>query len=75
VTLRVKNIGDESQTFDASNQKAYAGSTAYEADGGASLFANENSKSFLEGINPGKDAPLDNVAVHGGREEESARTL
>ena len=53
VTLRVKNIGDESQTFDASNQKAYAGSTAYEADGGASLYANEGSKSFLEGINPG----------------------
>jgi hypothetical protein len=53
VTLRVKNIGDESQTFDASNQKAYSGSTAFEADGGASLFANEGSKSFLEGINPG----------------------
>jgi hypothetical protein len=53
VTLLVKNIGNESQTFDASNQKAYAGSTAYEADGGASLYANEGSKSFLEGINPG----------------------
>jgi hypothetical protein len=53
VTLRVKNIGGESQTFDASNQKAYAGPTAFEADGGASLFANEGSKSFLEGINPG----------------------
>jgi hypothetical protein len=53
VTLRVKNIGDESQTFDASNQKAYSGPTAFVADGGASLFANEGSKSFLEGINPG----------------------
>jgi hypothetical protein len=53
VSLRVKNIGDESQTFDASNQKAYAGSTEYEADGGASLYANEGSRSFLEGINPG----------------------
>lgn len=53
VTLRVKNIGDESQTFDASNQKAYSGSTAFEADGGASLFANEGSQSFLEGSTQG----------------------
>jgi hypothetical protein len=58
VTLRVKNIGNESQTFDASNQKAYAGSTAYEADGGASLFANEGSRSFLEGINPGNSITI-----------------
>jgi hypothetical protein len=76
VTLRVQNIGDQSQTFDAGNQKAYAGSTAYEADGGASLYANEGSRSFLEDINPGNsitvrvvfDTPmgkkLDKIELH-----------
>ncbi len=49
----MKNIGDEAQTFDATNQKAYAGSIAFEADSEASLYANEGSQSFLEGINPG----------------------
>jgi hypothetical protein len=53
ITLTVKNIGTESQTFDAGNQKAFAGTTAFEADTEASLYANEHTSSFLEPINPG----------------------
>ncbi|GAA0368228.1 hypothetical protein GCM10009541_08300 [Micromonospora gifhornensis] len=54
VTLKVKNIGKESQMFDGSSQKAYAADgTEYSADGGAALYANENAETFLNDINPG----------------------
>ena len=54
VTLKVKNIGKESQMFDGSSQKAYAADgTEYSADGAAALYANENAETFLNDINPG----------------------
>ncbi|MEU6024834.1 DUF4352 domain-containing protein [Micromonospora sp. NPDC048871] len=54
VTLKVKNIGKESQMFDGSSQKAYsADGTEYSADGAAGLYANENAETFLNDINPG----------------------
>lgn len=54
VTMNVKNIGDQAQTFDAGSQKAKnASGQAYSADGTASLYANEDTQSFLNQINPG----------------------
>jgi hypothetical protein len=52
--MTVKNIGKEAQMFDASSQKALdADGTVYEADGGAAIYVNENSETFLNNINPG----------------------
>lgn len=55
--LTVKNIGDQSQMLDASNQFAFnAAGQRYDADSSASMSANysENGTStFLEDINPG----------------------
>jgi len=54
VTLTVKNIGKEQQTFDGSNQQAFdAAGTKYSNDGTAELYANSASQTFLEAINPG----------------------
>lgn len=54
VTLKVKNIGDEAQLFDASSQKALdKAGTTYDADGGAALYVNKNAETFLNNINPG----------------------
>lgn len=54
VTMSVKNIGDESQLFDAGSQKGLTNTGAtVDADGSASLYANEDGGSFLEEINPG----------------------
>ncbi|SBT40653.1 DUF4352 domain-containing protein [Micromonospora auratinigra] len=54
VTINVKNIGKESQMFDGSSQKAYAANgTEYSADGEAALYANQNTETFLNDINPG----------------------
>jgi hypothetical protein len=54
VSLTVKNIGKEAQTFDGSSQKAYdAKNTQYSNDTAAELAINNNSQTFLEQINPG----------------------
>lgn len=54
VTTKVRNIGDSSQLFDASSQKAYnAAGQTYDADSTASLYANPNTETFLNQINPG----------------------
>jgi hypothetical protein len=53
VSVTVTNIGNEAQTFDGSNQTAYAGSTKFENDGTAEMYLNSDTQTFLEGINPG----------------------
>jgi Domain of unknown function (DUF4352) len=54
VSMTVKNVKDESRTFDASSQYAYdADGRKFDADGTASIYANENHQTFLEVINPG----------------------
>jgi hypothetical protein len=54
VTLKVTNIGKESQMFDGSNQKAYGADGAqFSADDTAGLYANNNDDAFLNDINPG----------------------
>lgn len=54
VTVVVKNIGKESQMFDSSGQKAFGvDGSAFDADGSAEMYANEQSVTFLETINPG----------------------
>ena len=54
VTVNVKNIGKEAQMFDGSSQKALAANgTEYSTDGEAAMYANKNSETFLNDINPG----------------------
>lgn len=54
VSVTVKNIAKEAQTFDGSSQKAYdAKNTQYSDDSGAEIAINKNSQTFLEQINPG----------------------
>jgi hypothetical protein len=54
VTMSVKNIGNEAQLFDSSSQKGITNTGAkVDANGAASLYANEEAQSFLESINPG----------------------
>lgn len=54
VSVSVKNIGDEAQTFTGSNQKAYDVKGAeFENDGAAEIYANDNAETFLNDINPG----------------------
>lgn len=54
IALTVKNIGSESQTFDASSQKAKTDDgTTYEASTTATLTVNENNTGFFTQINPG----------------------
>ncbi|MGH3428560.1 MAG: DUF4352 domain-containing protein [Candidatus Dormibacteraceae bacterium] len=56
VTMKVKNVGNEARTFDASNQDAFNNAgDKYEADSEASSYANENAAAFLNGINPGNE--------------------
>jgi hypothetical protein len=63
VGMTVKNIGDESQLFDAGNQKGVTDTGAtVDADGSASLAVPENENSFLEKINPGNS--VDVVVVY-----------
>ncbi|NQW72416.1 MAG: DUF4352 domain-containing protein [Actinobacteria bacterium] len=62
VTMNVKNIGDESQLFDASSQKGRTDTGAtVDADSTASLYANQEGGSFLEEINPGNS--LEDIIV------------
>jgi hypothetical protein len=54
VTLTVRNIGIEAQTFDASSQHALdAKNTVYDTDSGAAVYVNEHNETFLNSINPG----------------------
>jgi Domain of unknown function (DUF4352) len=54
VSMSVKNIGDEPQTFTGGEQKAYDISGAeFTNDGGAEFYANDNNQTFLNDINPG----------------------
>jgi hypothetical protein len=54
VTVSVKNISDKPQMFDGSDQKAAgAGGVKYTHDGVAETYANDNTQTFLNQINPG----------------------
>ncbi|MCM4077429.1 DUF4352 domain-containing protein [Paractinoplanes hotanensis] len=54
VTMTIKNIGDEAQTFDGASQKAYdAKGTQYSDDIEAELAVNGDASTFLQQINPG----------------------
>jgi len=54
VTMNVKNIGNQSQMFDASSQIAYdAAGNQISADSMASIDANQGTQTFLQDINPG----------------------
>jgi hypothetical protein len=62
VTMTVKNIGEEAQSFDASSQKGQTNTGAtVDADSSASLYANEDANTFFNEINPGNS--LKNVVV------------
>jgi hypothetical protein len=54
VTVTVKNIGKEAQTFSGASQKAFdAKGTEFSNDTAAEIYANEGSNTFLQDINPG----------------------
>jgi hypothetical protein len=53
ISVTVTNIGDEAQLFTGSNQLAYAGETEFKNDSTAGLYANSDSQTFLEDVNPG----------------------
>ncbi len=77
VHVTVKNIGDEARTFTSSNQNAYnAAGQKYEADSAAGIYLEDDSRAFLEDINPGnsvngivvfdipKDAQIAKLELH-----------
>jgi hypothetical protein len=54
ITVNVKNIGNEARTFTGANQHAFgAGGVKYDNDGAAEIYANSQTQTFLEQINPG----------------------
>ncbi|WP_305787423.1 DUF4352 domain-containing protein [Symbioplanes lichenis] len=54
ISLTIKNIGTKAQFFDGSSQKALdAKGTEYSNDTEAEIYANEDSSTFLNEINPG----------------------
>ncbi|MFD0854136.1 DUF4352 domain-containing protein, partial [Actinomadura adrarensis] len=54
VYVTVKNIGDEARTFHNSSQYLYdTGGRKFESDGEAGIVMGDESKAFLEDINPG----------------------
>lgn len=54
LNVTVRNIGNQAQTFDASNQYVYnAQNQKYSADSTASGYANPSGSTFLNEINPG----------------------
>jgi hypothetical protein len=54
VTVSVKSIGTKAQMFDGSSQKAAgAGGVKYTNDGVAEMYANQDTATFLNEINPG----------------------
>ena len=57
VTVSVKNIGNQPQTFDGGSQKAKgADGATYGNDGEAEIYANKDTATFLNQINPGNQA-------------------
>ena len=57
LSIAVKNIGTEAQTFDASNQYVYdAQNNKLSADSTASSYDNSNDQAFLNEINPGNSS-------------------
>lgn len=72
LNVTVKNVGDQAQTFDSSNVSLYDASGAkFSADATASNYANPDSSTFLNQINPGNsvtavvvfDVPKDKTPV------------
>ncbi|MEU4621006.1 DUF4352 domain-containing protein [Actinoplanes sp. NPDC023801] len=54
IDVTIKNVGTSAETFYDGSQKAYDGAnTEYSVDSGAAIYANEDSSTFLEQINPG----------------------
>ena len=54
LNLSVKNIGNEAQTLDASNQYIFnSQGQKFSADSTASIYANPSDSTFLDSINPG----------------------
>lgn len=54
LNITVKNIGNEAQTFDSSNEYVYdASNNKLSADGTASSYDNSGDEAFLNEINPG----------------------
>lgn len=54
LSITVKNIGNEAQTFDSSNEYVYdASNNKLSADGTASSYDNSGDEAFLNEINPG----------------------
>lgn len=53
IGITVTNIGEEAQLFTGGEQLAYAGKTEFKNDSAAELYANSDSQTFLEEINPG----------------------
>ena len=50
--VTVKNVGNEAITTDSSFFKLLSGEKTYDADGSASIYANEDTNFFLEQVNP-----------------------
>lgn len=72
VSLKVKNIGDESQSLFSSNQKLFnKDGQEYSADDTATIYASPGSESWYSNINPGNsvegvivfDIPKDQTPV------------
>lgn len=56
ITLNVKNIGKEPQTFSDSSQKAFGtGDVEYSTDSSAALYANGEQNLLFNEINPGNE--------------------
>jgi hypothetical protein len=54
MSVSVKNIGDEPQTFSGTTQKAFdVAGAQFENDGEAEFYANDDNQTFLNTINPG----------------------
>ncbi|MEU4244465.1 DUF4352 domain-containing protein [Actinoplanes sp. NPDC026619] len=54
ITVRVKNIGKQTQSFADSAQKAYgAEKVEYSADSAAGIYANSDNQVLYQDINPG----------------------
>lgn len=53
VSVTVANIGDQAQTFDGGDQKAYVGKVEFSDDGTAEMYINSDNQTFLQDINPG----------------------
>lgn len=76
VSVTVKNVGAEGKLFDGSSQYAFGDGVRYTHDGTAEIYANKDSATFLNTINPGntvngvlvfdipKDKKISQVELH-----------